>query len=454
MLPPLTLLRAQLRQTIAQKAVQGHEVADLALELAHLPESYDALAALARRVAEAPLRADWPYVEPSDLAGILAECDLDRPADADPTASDLADSARRVEAAFLGRVCGCVLGKPVEMNASLEEIRAALQRLGEWPLSDYISERFGAALDHPRLHPSWVEAVRERICYVPPDDDLNYTILGMLLLEEHGTAFTHDHMRSLWLQNLPILSTWGPERTILLKAGINTLPDGEPRAFDEWVTVLNPGDELCGALIRADAYGYACPGQPGRAAVLAWKDASFTHRRTGIYGAMFIAAAIALAQVLSAPLRIFEQALKFVPRRSRFYQLVADALCEVAAASDWLDGYERIHRRYAQYTHCQIYQEIGTLMNTLRFATSVGDGICKQVAQGNDTDSFGATAGSLLGAYFGPGYLEPRWLKPFNDEIRTTLAAFYERSLHRLAQRMARLPYRIAAEHASPPERS
>lgn len=446
MLPPPTLLRTQLRHILAQKAAQGHEVAGLAAELEQLPDSYDALAAFARRLAAAPLRSDWPYVEPNEYEAILAECDPDRPTDLDPAAIDLDGSARRVEAAFLGRVCGCVLGKPIEINASLEEIREALQRLGEWPLSDYISERFRDALPHPRLHPSWVEAVRERICYVPPDDDINYTILAMLLLEEHGTAFTHDHIRDLWLQNLPILSTWGPERTILLKAGINTLPGGEPRAFDEWVALLNPGDELCGALIRADAYGYACPGQPGLAAMLAWKDASFTHRRTGIYGAMFIAAAIALAPVLADPLQIFEQALKFVPRRSRFYHVVADALSEIASASNWLDGYKRIHGKYAQYTHCQIYQEIGTLINTLRFAESVGDGICKQVAQGNDTDSFGATAGSLLGAYFGPGHLEPRWLKPFNDDIRTTLARFYERSLYRLSQRMAQLPFRIAAE--------
>jgi hypothetical protein len=46
-----------------------------------------------------------------------------------------------------------------------------------------------------------------------------------------------------------------------------------------------------------------------------------------------------------------------------------------------------------------------------------------------DTDSFGATAESLLGAYFGPGYLDERWLAPFNDDLRTGLARFYEQSL-------------------------
>ncbi len=66
--------------------------------------------------------------------------------------------------------------------------------------------------------------------------------------------------------------------------------------------------------------------------------------------------------------------------------------------------------------------------------------------QGNDTDSYGATTGSILGAYFGPGHLESRWIEPFNDDIHTALCWFYERSLFKLATRMAQLPKRIEAE--------
>ena len=58
---------------------------------------------------------------------------------------------------------------------------------------------------------------------------------------------------------------------------------------------INPGEELCGALIRADAYGWACPGDPVAAAVLAHRDATLTHVRTGVYAAMWVAAAVATA---------------------------------------------------------------------------------------------------------------------------------------------------------------
>jgi ADP-ribosylglycohydrolase len=66
-------------------------------------------------------------------------------------------------------------------------------------------------------------------------------------------------------------------------------------------------------------------------------------------------------------------------------------------------------------------------------------------AHGNDVDCFGELIGSILGAYFGPGHLEEHWLAPFNDEIRTGLACFYERSLSKVAKRMGELPKRVAA---------
>ena len=39
-----------------------------------------------------------------------------------------------------------------------------------------------------------------------------------------------------------------------------------------------------------------------------------------------------------------------------------------------------------------------------------------------------------------------RWLAPFNDEIRTTVAGLYESSLTRVAERMGRLAGLVAAQ--------
>ena len=466
MLIKLQTLRERLQAVVLNKGEQGFMIDGLSEKLDSIPDSYDQLGDFAKILSSLPIREDWPYVEPNDLAGIWFESDPNRPL-GEIAGIDLSDSARRVESAFQGSICGCVLGKPLEAQLTGDEIRAALQEIGEWPLNQYVSKNILQAL--PRVHRSFPETAREHIKYVAPDDDINYTIMGMLILERFGSGFTHADIQELWLHHLPINTTFGPERHILLKSGLDSL-DQIPRSYyleqggvgarrllevdqsEDSMAVfkdtLNPGGELCGAAIRADAYGYACPGNPSLAAELAWKDASLTHYRTGIYGTMFIAAAIACAQVLVDKMEIFETALQFIPARSRFYERVSTCLRDVKRATTWEDAYVTINDKYGEYGHCRIYQEIGMLINTLKFATDVGSGICIQVSQGADTDSFGATAGSLLGAYFGPGFLDERWLTPFNDDLRSGMAWFFERSIDKLSRRMSNLP---ALVHGRPP---
>lgn len=423
-------LRSLISRAIDDRTEQGFVTDGLAAELAALPGSHDALYAFGERLSALPLRDGWPYTEPVEIDDIRAECEPQR-----ELGSLGPHDRKRIEASFLGRVCGCMLGKPFEVFVSLDEIRSALEETGEWPLDDYPTERAVRAL--PRLQGQWEELVRERIAYVVPDDDINYTIIAMLVLERAGAEFTHEHLKWLWRYNLPIGATFGPERTQLVRMGAAALTDDTAE-----LPLPNPGEELCGALIRADAYGYACIGRPELAASLAHRDASLTHVRTGVYGPMFVAAAIAIAPYASDPLEIFRQALHYVPRRSRFHEAVTASLHEVEQASDWMDGYRRVHAMFRSFGFCRILQEIGTVINTLRFADDAGHGICLQVMQGNDTDSFGATAGSILGAFF--GHIDERWTRPFNDDVHTALASFHERSLAKITKRMAALPDRVA----------
>ncbi len=437
------LLRRRLSAIIEAKAAQGHEVDGLETQLESLPDSYDALAIFGESLRDLPMRADWEYVEPNELEEIWAQCDPNRPRGVWREITP-ADAAARIETAFLSSVCGCVLGKPLEIHSNLAAILKAGETTGEWPFTDYVTE---ALLDEiGGRHESWSQTVRANIRFVAPDDDLNYSILGMLLLEQKGADFTKSDVRRLWMHHLPIDTTFGPERTMMVRGAQSYIgEEGEWHDPEDWANVWNPLDEKCGAQIRADAYGYACAGNPEMAATLAYRDASFSHRRTGIYATMWTAAAIAAAPVAKTPLEIFEIANQFVPQNSRFHAAVAFALEEVRQSSDWQGGHERLRAKYGHFGHCQVFFESGTLINTLHYAQNIGDGFCKQVMQGNDTDSYGATSGSILGMFFGPGHLEARWLAPFNDDIHTALAWFFERSLSTLAKRMGELPARLAA---------
>jgi hypothetical protein len=421
MLIRLDTLRERLHGVVLNKGEQGYDIEGLQDELDNLPDSYDELVKFTKNLLNLKIRKDWSYVEPSSIYDILNEMDPSRPK-GQITEIDYEDSSKRVEAAFIASLCGCILGKPLEQKFTGHEIRKALEEINEWPMSDYISKDIENVL--PKVHTSFPETAREFINYVAPDDDINYTIMGMLILEKFGADFTHENMKELWIKHLPIGTTFGPENTKLLKSGIELKIDGRDRSaflakgpngsenilptdkpedlIDVFNDILNPGDELCGAAIRADAYGYAYPGNPAMASELAYRDASFTHNRTGVYGTMFIAAAISCAQIMEDRDEIIETALKFVPQKSRFYERVSVCFKDVKDSDSWEEAYDKISDKYGEYGHCRIYQEIGMLINTLKFAKNVGHGICIQVSQGADTDSFGATSGSILGAYFGP----------------------------------------------------
>jgi ADP-ribosylglycohydrolase len=437
MLPSFHLLKKQLQGMLQGQTACGGDTAGFQDEFERLPDSYDALAAFAEKLARVPQRADWPYVEPNELDDIWAECDPQRPLGC-IGALPAAEARKRAAAGFEASVAGCILGKPLEVNPTLAEIRSAAETTGEWPLQDYISTALVQQLG--RRHGCWKETVRERIQYVAPDDDINYTILGMLLLETKGIDFTALDVMNRWLENLPPRWTWGPERTQLIKAAMRSIACTPNESIESWAEEWNPGAELCGAAIRVDAFGFACPGRPALAAELAWRDSHWTHRRTGIYASMFVAAAIAAAYVEKDRPAIFETALKFVPRRTRFYEIMTQCRAFVREARDWLDGYERIHAKYGQYGHCMLYQELGTVMNSVCFAKDVNEVIGMQVSQGCDTDCFGKIAGSILGVHLGPSRLDPHWLKPFNNRIHCSLANFHEQSFSAVTERISRLP--------------
>ena len=64
MIPGLPLFREVLQGIAGCKAKQGHVVDGLAKEIAALPESYDAMVEMGRRLTRLPMRADWRFVEP------------------------------------------------------------------------------------------------------------------------------------------------------------------------------------------------------------------------------------------------------------------------------------------------------------------------------------------------------------------------------------------------------
>lgn len=75
----------------------------------------------AEELSVLPIRADFPYVEPSAYDEVLKELDPGRPRGQFRAIGE-ADAKERVQAAFLGSVCGCMLGKPLEVHPTMAEL--------------------------------------------------------------------------------------------------------------------------------------------------------------------------------------------------------------------------------------------------------------------------------------------------------------------------------------------
>jgi len=64
-----------------------------------------------------------------------------------------------------------------------------------------------------------------------------------------------------------------------------------------------------------------------------------------------------------------------------------------------------------------------------------GRSICNVVMGGWDTDSNGATAGSILGTMLGAKRLPEKWISPLRNRMRSSLKGFDNSAFEDLAQR-------------------
>jgi ADP-ribosylglycohydrolase len=403
--------------------------------------------------------------EPSNLPAIRAQRP-DGPRDLGwaPSETELVE---RLHAAWTGRCVGCALGKPVEgmgmtwadgQLVGRARIKTYLTNRGDWPLTDYFSGRDVG--DGLRL--GCERSQREHIAYMEDDDDIHYSLVGLGVLEEHGPGFTWMDVARYWSSHIPFASICTAETQALLNFWNHT-------SRRQWKTTnvcqaewtrrhRNPYREWIGAQIRCDGYAWACAGRPELAAELAWRDAHWTHERSGIHGAMLCAAMQAAAFVESEPLRLIEIGLSEIPRDCRLAQAVRTLIGIAASEPDWERCMDQIEALCATISPTHGHpvwsvpgmHPVHTINNALVVVLALLKGrdpqhaIALSVMCGLDTDCNGATVGSVMGAAAGArmhGSLSAR----LNDRVRPSMVGFADCTLSDLAKRHAAQWHRIDA---------
>lgn len=398
-------------------------------------EAVERLKALYDRIQAdpGPRAPDYPYNEPSVLAEIRAE----RPEGPRRLERAVSDEQLhdRLLGAWQGRIAGCMLGKPIE-GWPFEKIKALGEYIGEWPLAGYIPDR-----TDPPEDLKWAfrdkSLLRGHITHGVRDDDTDYTILGLKILEQYGPGFTSDDVAEAWLHSFPLGYVYTAEHAAYMNLVNYIYP---PRSaffrngFREWI----------GAQIRADGWGYCAPGWPELAAEFAHRDAAVSHVKNGIYGEMFFAAAISAALVSDDLNEVLDVALSEIPRSCRLAEAIRDTIGIASRHADWESAWHDVAGKYNHY-HC-VHTINNAVFVVLGLLFSGGDyekAITLAVMGGEDVDCTGATAGSVMGALLGARALPAKWIAPLNDRLDSCVMGFASNSIAALAARTLAMSKRV-----------
>jgi ADP-ribosylglycohydrolase len=437
-------LRSIIRQELAQRREEGCDTTGIegriraALEDPDGTEASEYEALYDLLVGLEPV-ATFPYDEPSTLSAIRAQ----RPEGPRRLEVGLSDHdvLDRIHGAWLGRAAGCALGKPVE-GWSKAKIDSYLSFTEALPLDDYLPY----TKDHPDgLVPRSPACTRGRIEAMERDDDMDYPVLGLLLLEKKGLDFTSRGMANSWLSYMPYQLLYTAESV----AYRNFVNDRWP---PESATYRNPFREWIGAQIRADIFGWVTPGWPEKAAELGWRDARISHVKNGIYGEMFVAAMLSATFVTDDVERIIEVGLSEIPANCRLAEAVSDTVDWCREQSDWESVWNRINEKYGHYHGVHTINNAALVVMGLHFgADDFETGIVVAVRGGWDTDCNGATVGSILGARSGARALPAKWVGVFNDRLLSFVRGCNENAISDLAARTFQVARKVREGERSVP---
>jgi ADP-ribosylglycohydrolase len=419
----------------------GHDVAALepAVRAAVAADDAQALRELRDELARAPRLDGWSYEEPATAAETWAA--LQDPRAGRPWTAASEALADRVHGAWLARCVACAMGKPVE-GLPRAQVERYLRAAGAWPQTGYVPALDPLPEGVDALHWSAPFSLAGRFEAAPPDDDTDYTLLGLHLLERYGRDLTAADVAREWLDRLPFTQTYTAERATYRNLVAGDPPETAGRRD-------NPYREWIGALIRVDAYGYVFPGAPEGAARLASADASLSHQANGIYGAMWGAALIASAFTAADVREALDVAATWVPPRTR----LREALDRVAALHDagatWPEAVAELDALVGHYDW------VHTINNAAGIAAALlwGEGDLARsaaavIALGWDSDSSAATVGSVLGAMHGTAVVPPALAAPLNDTLRSALRDYDRSPISGLAART----HALALRHLDPAE--
>ncbi len=373
---------------------------------------------LYKMMYNAPQRQDYPYVEPDDISAIR----LLRVERASVFSNNLPQNEilrDKLTGAWLGRVCGCMLGQPIECIKT-NELQLLLKETDNWPMHRYITKKdvdgpVGDKIEFPLRSRTYADMLTNGF---PGDDDTNYTFMASRIVENYGRNFTSDNVCDTW-KHSQVMYCYATAEKIAYRNMI--------AGYYAPGTALykNPFREWIGAQIRGDYFGYINPGDPETAASMAWRDARVSHVKNGIYGEMYVAAMNAAAMVSDDVETVILCGMSQIPATSRLYEKLQGVLDTYHSGVDWYEFYNDFMIRNNEHDrHVAVHTFANAELVTAALLWGEKDytkTIGLAVQCGFDTDCNGATAGSVIGMIVGTAGIDEKWTEPIGNLVNTSV---------------------------------
>ncbi len=243
-------------------------------------------------------------------------------------------------------------------------------------------------------------------------------VLYQALIEKFGRNFTSKNVADFWIEKQPKYAYYTAERTAFTNYVKGFVPPDS-------AVYKNPFREWIGAQIRGDYFGYINPGDPESASYMAYRDATVSHIKNGVYGEMFVSALIAESAVENDMKTAIKTALKFIPQKSRFVECINNIISTYESGKSEDECFNSIHSRYDEYSGhdwCHTLSNAEIVTASLLYGNGdYSKSICRAVQTGFDTDCNGATVGSVIGMMKGISAVGREWTEPINGRLSTQI---------------------------------
>ena len=247
---------------------------------------------------------------------------------------------------------------------------------------------------------------------IPPNDDLDLQVLWLEVILEKGVFITSADLADAWMERCWYpFNEYGNFKRNYAK-GITPPMSG---AFDN--AFFETG---MGCPIRAEIWGFICPGNPALAADYAARDGCLDHTAQSVGAEQMWSAIVADAFFEGDIDKLIRRHMRFLPADSPVDACVRSICDSFEQDTDWQTARIRMLIAHGHPEACDSPVNTGlTVMSLLYGGGDFGKTMLMALNAGYDTDCTCATAGAVLGQVMGAARIPPQWKDPIGDTFVT-----------------------------------